>query len=140
MSKHRLLREIAKVAVGFVIADIVCALWFSAYGFFPLVLLGVTWTTSALWPIVVFDLGLLVLLAHYAWHMRLPIESPSEHNLLIFLSAVFAAIGFVHLVRIAFNLPFVINGLVLPVSFSWVGALVAGYLSYASFHFARHKR
>jgi hypothetical protein len=130
---HHTLREMAKVGVGLVIADIVCGLWLSSAGFFPLVLLGVTWTSAMIVPGIIFDLVLILLLAHYGWNMKLPIESPSQRGLLTLVGVIFLIVALAHLIRIAF-------GEALPISLSWFGVIVAGYLSYASFHFARVKR
>lgn len=137
---HHSLREIAKIGVGLVAADLVAVFWFSTNGFFPLTLLGVTWGASAIAPIVVFDLALIVLLAHYGWSMRLPISSPSERALLLFAGAIFCIVALAHLVRVAFNLRVILGGAILPMWLSWVGIAIAAYLSYSSFHFALRGR
>lgn len=140
ITMHHTLREMAKVGVGLVIADIVCGLWLSSAGFFPLVLLGVTWTSSMIVPGVIFDLVLILLLAHYGWNMKLPIESPSQRTLLTLVGIIFLIVALAHLIRIAFGLSFIVDSEVLPISLSWFGVVVAGYLSYASFHFARARQ
>ena len=75
---HHYFREIAKIGVGLVLADLVSVFWFSAAGFFPLTILGITWSASAVWPIAIFDLVLILLLVHYGWNMKLPIKSPTD--------------------------------------------------------------
>ncbi|MFA5745150.1 MAG: hypothetical protein WC887_02975 [Candidatus Paceibacterota bacterium] len=134
--RHTNLREIAKVGVGLVIADIVCGIWLASAGFFPLTMLGVTWDVSVLGPGIVFDLALILLLAHYGWHMRLPISSPSERGLLKLVGSVFLIVALIHLVRLAFGWNFILGGIEMPLWLSWAGVVILGYLSYSSFHFA----
>lgn len=136
----RTLREIAKVGTGLVIADLVSVLWVSGAGFFPVTIMGITWNTTAIVPIIVFDLALILLLAHYGWNMRLPIDSPSERMLLQFVGTVFLAVALLHLIRIAFNWNVVIAHLTIPFWISWFGVFIPAYLSYASFHFALRAR
>ena len=124
--------------MGLVIADLVCVVWFSTTGFFPLTVLGVTWTSAAIAPIVIFDLALIILLAHYGWSMRLPISSPSERILLFLSGYVFLIVALAHLLRIAFDWQILLGAAVVPTWLSWIGVVIAGYLSYSSFHFARH--
>ncbi len=140
MNHKHLLREIAKVAVGLVIADIICGLWFSSAGILPVTLLGISWGASAIVPGVVFDLVLVLILAHYGWNMRLPIESPNERNLLMFVGIVFLVVALLHLVRIAFGWNLILAEVGVPIWVSWFGVLIPGYLSYSSFHFALHKQ
>ncbi|HQT82551.1 MAG TPA: hypothetical protein PLW99_00120 [Candidatus Paceibacterota bacterium] len=137
---HRILREIAKIGVGLVIADIVCGIWLASAGFFPLTILGVTWSTSILGPGIIFDLALIILLAHYGWSMKLPITSPSERALLNIAGTVFLVVALAHLLRVAFNWNLILGGAVVPLWVSWLGVFIAGYLSYSSFHFARRRR
>ncbi|MDE1925543.1 MAG: hypothetical protein KGH79_05255 [Patescibacteria group bacterium] len=137
---HHTLREIAKVGVGLLIADIICGLWLSSAGLFPLTLLGITWSASMLVPGIVFDLALILLLAHCGWGMKLPISSPSERWLLIFVGLIFLAVALLHLVRLMFGIEIILSGAVIPLWLSWFGVIIAGYLSYSSFHFARRGR
>ncbi len=137
---HHTLREIAKIGVGLVIADIICGIWLASAGFFPLSLLGVTWSANALGPGIVFDLALIIILAHYGWSMKLPITSPNERTLLNVAGLVFLAVALVHLVRLAFGWKILLGAVVVPFWVSWCGVFIAGYLSYSSFHFARRRR
>lgn len=137
---HHTLREIAKVGVGLVIADIVCGLWLSTSGLLPVTILGVAWGPSFIVPGVTFDLALILLLAHYAWNMRLPITSPSERTLLKITGIVFLVVALAHLTRLMFNADIILGGFEIPLWLSWVGVIVTGYLSYASFHFAGMRR
>ena len=134
-------RDIAKVLVGLVLADLISVLFFGNAGLFPLTILGVTWTSAAIVPIIVFDVAIILLLAHYGWSMKLPISSPSERTLLIIAGIVFLVVALAHLARLAFGLNIALGDFAVPLWLSWVGFLIAGYLSYASFHFAlRAKR
>lgn len=136
---HHILREISKVGVGLLIADLASVIWFGAAGFFPLTILGVTWGTTAIVPIIVFDVALILLLAHYGWHTALPVRSPSERNLLRIAGLVFLIVSLLHLTRIAFGWELIIGTAVVPLWLSWVAVLLPAYLSYSSFHFAHRK-
>jgi hypothetical protein len=137
---HHSLREIAKVGSGLVLADLISVLWFSAAGLFPMSILGVTWTSQAVPEIAIFDIALLILLVHFGWNMRLPVQSPSERTLLKVAGFIFLIVSLAHLTRIAFNWSFILGDFVIPVWLSWFGVIIAGYLSYASFHFAAVRR
>lgn len=138
--RHHTLREIAKVAVGLVLADLISVLWLSGAGFFPLTLFGITFSASAIGPIVVLDVALLMILAHTAWSMKLPIESPSERTLLYGVSVVFLVVALLHLSRLAFGWGLALGSFDVPEWVSWVGVLIPLYLSYSSFHFAKRSR
>lgn len=133
---HRLLREIAKVAVGLFIADILCAVWLGSTGLLPLSMLGVMWTTASIMPGIVFDLVVILLLAHLAWNTHLPVRPPSEKGLLTFVGFAFLAVAFLHLLRLVFGWALVLGAIDVPLWLSWAGVFVAAYLSYSSFRFA----
>jgi len=137
---HHLLREFAKVAVGFVIADLFSAIWFATAGVLPLTILGVLWTNAMLPGVLLFDAALLVLLVQYGWNVRLPLVSPSERALLSFLGLVFLVIAVLHLSRLLFGWELVLGFYKVPLWVSWFGVAVTAYLSYASFYFAGHAR
>lgn len=131
-----MLREVAKVGVGMVIADIVCGIWLSSAGLLPITLLGMSWGASMIVPGIVFDLVLILILAHYAWNMKLPIESPTEQGLLRLAGFIFLIVALLHLMRIAFGWNLIVGNVAVPLWLSWLGVVIAGYLSYSSFHFA----
>ncbi|MHB1769690.1 MAG: hypothetical protein ACYCPH_01245 [Minisyncoccota bacterium] len=133
---HHVLREVAKVGVGLVIADIVCGIWLSSAGLLPITLLGMSWGASMIVPGIVFDLVLILILAHYAWNMKLPIESPTEQGLLRLAGFIFLIVALLHLMRIAFGWNLIVGNVAVPLWLSWLGVVIAGYLSYSSFHFA----
>jgi hypothetical protein len=137
---HHFLRELAKIAVGLFIADLVGVIWFGAAGFFPLTILGVTWTASSILPIAVFDAAVILLLIHLGWNTKLPVRSPSERGLLSSAGAIFLAVALIHLARLAFGWSVALGSFAVPLWLSWVGVIVAGYLSYASFHFAFRRK
>ena len=129
-------RDIAKVGVGVVVADMLSVLWLNTAGFFPLTVLGVMWTQEAILPIVMFDLALIILLVHWGWNAKLPINSPSERGLLRIAGIIFLAVAVMHLARLAFGWDLVLGEFSAPLWLSWLGVLIAAYLSYSSFHFA----
>jgi len=133
---HHALRDIAKVCVGLVAADLFSVIWLGSAGFFPLTILGVTWTSDAILPIAVFDVALIILLAHYGWHTRTPLRSPSERTLLMISGIVFLVVAVLHLTRLAFGASIVLGDFIVPLWLSWVGLAATAYLSYSSFHFA----
>src|SRR6185503_3820156 len=135
MQQHTL-REIAKVGVGFVIADILCGVWLSSAGLLPITLLGISWGPNTIVPGIIFDLTLILLLAHYGWNMRLPITSPTERGLLKLVGVVFLIVAILHLLRIVFGWNLILGEVNIPIWLSWIGIFVPGYLSYSSFHFA----
>lgn len=136
---HKRLRDLAKVGVGLVIADLIGVLWFSAAGFFPLAILGVTWTSQAILPIALFDIALIIVLVHAGWHTKAPVRSPSERTLLRLVGAIFLLVAIVHLLRLAFGWNVVLGDFDVPVWVSWLGVFFAGYLAFSSFHLAARK-
>ncbi len=129
-------RDIAKVGVGLFAADLVSVIWLGTAGFFPLTVLGVTWGMDSIVPIAVFDIAVIVLLVHWGWHTKVPVRSPSEHRLLQIAGLIFLIIALMHLLRLAFGWQLILGSFEVPLWLSWFGVIVAGYLSYGSFHFA----
>jgi hypothetical protein len=70
--------------------------------------------------------------------MSHPISPPSERNLLSAVGVVFLIVTIVHLLRLVYNWKVVVDGSVIPMWVSWVGVIIAAYLSYSSF--ARRSR
>ncbi|MDO8624163.1 MAG: hypothetical protein Q7R54_02295 [bacterium] len=135
---HTTLREIAKIGTGLVVADIISTLWFSTAGFLPMTLLGVRWTATMVPEILVFDIALLLFLVHFAWNMKLPIQSPSERTLLLVAGIIFLVMAVGHLSQLALNVHLWLGDFQIPAWISWLGILITAYLAYACFHFARH--
>jgi hypothetical protein len=138
--KHYHLREIAKVLIGVFIADIASAIWFGSAGLFPLTILGVTWTSAAILPVVVFDLVLIILLAHWGWNLKFPVRSPGERGFLYVIGIIFAIVALLHFARLVLGLSLILGDFVVPLWLSWFGFLVTVYLSYTSLHFARRTK
>jgi hypothetical protein len=139
MKNRTLLREIAKIGVGLFLADFLSVLWLGSSGFFPLTILGVTWTASSILPIAALDLGLVIILAHIAWRTHLP-ATPSEKSLLTIASLIFLIVCLLHLARIAFGWDVLLGDFDAPMWLSWAGVIIAGYLSYSCYHFARRAK
>lgn len=133
---HHMLRDLAKVGVGLLIADLFSVFWLGSAGFFPLTILGVAWTAQAILPIALFDVAVIILLIHFGWRTKLPLRSPSERTLLILAGLVFLVVTVVHLLRLAFGWELALGDFIVPLWLSWFGICIAGYLSYSSFHFA----
>ena len=51
--------------------------------------------------------------------------------------SIFLLVALGHLVRLVFGAPFEVQGVTVPVWVSAIAAVVAGFLSYEGFHFAR---
>jgi len=133
------LRDIAKIGVGLFLADLISVLWLGTAGFFPLTVLGVTWPATAIMPIAVFDVAVIILLVHIGWHTRSPLRPSAERGLLMVASLIFLVVAIVHLLRLALGWNVILGDFAVPMWLSWFGVVIAGYLSYASFHFARRK-
>jgi hypothetical protein len=136
---HHYLREAAKIATGLVIADLASVLWLGAAGFFPLTILGVTWTETSILPIALCDVALIILFVHFGWNTRVPLRSPSEKTLLLVAGIVFLIVALAHLLRLALGLDILLGDFAVPLWLSWFGVLVTAYLSYSSFHFAMRR-
>jgi hypothetical protein len=137
---HVTLRELAKIGTGLVVADIITTLWYSTGGLLPRAILGVEWTSTMVPEILVFDMALLILLIHFAWNMKLPIQSPSERTLLWVAGTLFALMALGHLSRLALDLHMWLGNFEIPLWVSWIGVLITAYLAYSCIHFARHMR
>jgi len=133
--KHHTLRELAKVGVGLMIADIISVIWFSSAGLLPLTVLGITWTSQAVLPAVLFDAGLIILFAHYGWNMKFPVQSPTERTLLKLVGVIFLVVAIIHLLRLAFGWTLILGSANVPLWVSWLGVIIPAYLSYSSFRF-----
>ena len=60
----------------------------------------------------------------------------SEHAFSLTVAIVFLLIAFGHFVRIMFGMPFVVQGIAVPLWMSGIALFIAGFLSYEGFHFA----
>ncbi len=137
---HSTLRDLAKVGVGIIIADIFSALCLTSAGLFRLSILGVTWSASMVPDILLFDVAVLILLVHLGWKVRMPVSSPTERTLLRVSGTIFLVVALVHFLRITFDWQLALGGFMIPLWRSWFGGLVTLYLSYASFHYVIRKK
>lgn len=134
--KHHTMRELAKIGVGIMIADVISLLWFSGTGYLPMTVLGITWTSQAVLPALIFDIAIIILLAHFGWNMKLPIQSPTERTLLRLVGLIFLIIALVHLLRLAFGWNLIVGEANIPMWLSWLGVIIPAYLSYCAFRFS----
>src|SRR5579863_8009664 len=124
---HRNLREAAKFLAGVVTADLLTLLWFWSNNLFPINMWGVTWTSDVVLPGVVFDIALLIILIHYAWHLG-KIPRPKERTYLIVAGCIFTLVAVAHLARIFAVGNVNIMGWDVPLWLSWIGTIVTAYL------------
>ena len=65
------------------------------------------------------------------------IERMNKQNYYKIVSVIFGVIAVLHLARALYGLEAVIADVVIPVWVSWVGVLIAGYLSVRGWQFAK---
>jgi hypothetical protein len=53
------------------------------------------------------------------------------------VGVVFLLIAFAHLLRVAFNVDWIVEGIAIPLWASGIAVVIAGFLAYEGFHFAR---
>lgn len=136
---HHVVREIAKVAVGLFVADIIVAIWLGSSGFLPLSMFGISWTASSIVPGIVFDLVIILFLAHIAWNTHVPVRVPTEKGFLTLAGLIFLIVCALHLLRLVFSWNLALGTFEVPLWLSWVGAIVTAYLSYSSLRLALRK-
>jgi len=137
---HHALREVSKFLSGAVAAKIAMVLWLSANGLMPVVLAGTPFADFDLLPAMVFSVAILALLVYFGWHVKSPVYAPSERKLLLLAGLIFLIVAVVHGARLVFGWTLFVGDLNIPLWLSWLGVVVAAYLSYASFHFALRMR
>src|SRR3989344_5784623 len=133
--KKQYLQEVAKFAAGLVAGDLLALLWFNANDLFPVEFFGLNFSAEAFVPAVIFDVVLIIFLAHYAWHVG-KIPSIREHSYLIVAGIAFGFVAVAHLSRLFVGGEFVMLDYALPLWLSGIGAFATAYLSYMSFHLA----
>ena len=130
------LREVCKFLSGLIAADLLVGLWLLASGALPATEFGMWITVPYAWLWVGFDAFALLVLVHYAWTPKLLEPHATSKGLFFLTGAIFAVVAIVHFLRLVFGWPVVIDGWAAPLWISWIGVVVAAYVSYASFHFA----
>jgi hypothetical protein len=141
MNHTQRLREVAKFVVGLVTGDLIFGLWLLAGGLLPQTVLGFWVTVPEAWLWVGIDLFVLLVLLHYAWSPKLLEPHATSKTLFFVIGVIFGVVAIAHFLRLVFGWSVAVNGWVAPMWISWIGVLVAAYISYASFHFAaKHGR
>ncbi len=134
--KHRFLRDSAKFLAGLVLGDFLTLWWLAAQGIWPVHFFGIIWSSQIVLPGLLFDAALFLMLVHYGWHVgKIPMFR--ERTYLVIAGAIFMVVAVVHLIRLfTGDINLNILGWVVPLWISWIGVIVAGYLSYLSFSLA----
>lgn len=137
MNKHHY-QDLAKFLSGLILGDFIAVWWISASGLFPIKMLGVVWTSSVVGPGLIFDASLFILLVHYGWHIG-KIPSVKERTYLAISGTIFGIVAILHLLHLFFpGINLVIFGWNVPIWISWIGVLLASFLSYMSFRIRKH--
>jgi len=133
--KHKHLHEIAKFASGVIFADFLFTWWVGATGWLPIKQAGVIWDSSMVTPTLIFDAAVFIILVHYAWHLgRTPTLRSKSYFLLV--GIILGVVALAHVMRLFTSADLVVMGWTVPLWLSWIGVVVAAYLSYMSFHLA----
>ena len=141
MSKHKLfLKEIAKFTSGLVAADFICGAWLHSVNLPPINFLWTVWSPRAISMWMIFDVVLFLVLINYGWHSEIKNPSIKHKTYFIIVGLITGAVAIIHLARVITGFGADISGWNVPLWFSWVGVLVAGFVSYASFRFASKSR
>ncbi len=135
--KHRVLRDSAKFLAGLVLGDFLSLWWMAAQGLLPIHFLGVTLTSQVIAPGLLFDAALILILIHYGWNVG-KIPAFRERTYLTIAGVIFALVTLLHLARLFTGAVILdIFGWDVPLWLSWFGVVIAAYLSYMSFSFAK---
>lgn len=141
MTRHtRFLREAAKFVAGVVAADLLVGLWLLAAGTLPETVFGLWITVQSAWLWTGFDALVLLILIHYAWTPDILEPHASSRALFFVVGIIMGIVAIVHFLRLVFGWPVMIDGWLAPMWVSWVGVVIAAYLSYTSFHFVAKQR
>jgi hypothetical protein len=133
--RYHPLQEVAKLAAGLAAADFFWLLWFSQTSLKSAQFFGMRMTQEMVWPALIFDIAVLLMLVHYGWNIG-KIPAMRERTYVLVAGGIFTVVAAAHLYRLFTGLDFVILGWDAPLWLSWFGVAVATYLAYTSFHFA----
>lgn len=133
--KNKTLHEIAKFASGLVLGDFLTLWWLSSANLLPIRAFGTVWTQSIVVPGLIFDACCFIILIHYGWNLG---RTPTLRTRTYFtvVGIILGVVALAHLLRVFTSADFVILGWTAPLWLSWVGVVVAAYLSYMSFRLA----
>ena len=137
--KKQLLHELAKLGAGLVLGDFLAVLWILSQGSFPVTFYGAEFGIDTAAPIILFDIALFIILVHYGWHLG---STPRLRTHVYFLTVgvILGIVSLAHLVRIFTGIDIAIIGWSVPLWVSYIGTLVAAYLSYMSFYLSMRMR
>lgn len=132
--RYHPLQEVAKLGAGLIAADFFWLLWFSQSNLRSASFFGMTATQDIVWPAIIFDIAVFLMLVHYGWNIgRIP--QMRERTYVLVAGVIFTIVAAAHLYRLFTGADFVVMGWDAPLWLSWLGVAVATYLAYASFHF-----
>lgn len=134
--QRKTVREIAKFGAGLITGDFLMGFWVISRGLLPFSLFGISWNLRECLLWMVFDAVLVAFLVFYGWRITDRTRTSAERTFLNLAGFVFAAVALLHLSRLVFGWTFIIGQWAFPYWLNLVGAIVAIFLSYASFHFA----
>lgn len=133
-----ILKEISKVFVGLILADISIGLWLLVSGIPPFHFFGLTFTSPLIYGWVAVDLILLAFFVHFAWRVVLPVSHPKRIFLAV-VGVIFLIVGLAHLFRLFFDIPLMVDMYSFPYWLNVIGVVGALFLSWTSFVFAAHR-
>lgn len=141
MTKHKQnLREAAKFFAGLVTGDFLVGVWFALGKMIPFTFAGITFTAPMVAFWMVFDLLVIVLLVHYAWHAEVHNPTMRQRNFFMAAGVIFSVVAAAHLLRALFGVALNIGTWSFPFWLSWVAVIAAAFLAYTSFVFAARGR
>lgn len=137
--RKTVLHELAKLGAGLVLGDFLAVLWLIAQGSFPVTFYGASLGVETATPIILFDIALFIILVHYGWHLG---STPRLRTHVYFLTVgiILGVVSLAHLVRVFTGVDIAILGWSVPLWVSYIGTLVAAYLSYMSFYLSIRMR
>ena len=133
------LRELSKFAAGLIAADFFTGAWLYFSDMLPMDFLGLSISPEGAIFWMIFDVLIFLLLVHYAWHTVIPSPSIHQKNFYKLVGTLLGIVAILHLLRLIFGVEIQIGSWSAPLWLSWIGTIVTGYLSYASFKFACQK-
>lgn len=133
--KHQTLHELAKLGSGLILGDFITLWWLAASHLLPMSFLGMTFTSDAIVPGLIFDAALFIILVHYGWHIG---KTPTLRSraYFLFVGILLGLVALAHLARLFTAASIEIYGWMVPLWLSWIGVAIAAYLSYMSFRLA----
>jgi hypothetical protein len=133
--KHKTLQDAAKFLAGLILGDFLTWWWLAANHGLPIEFLGMSFTSAAVAPAMLFDAALFIFLIYYGWHLgKLP--AVRERTYFLIAGVIFGVVALAHLLRVMTGTSIVLLNWNIPLWLSWIATAVSAILSYMSFHFA----